>query len=184
MLFSLLFTLFAHATPIVQVEVDPLPYALGGAAGHVRVALPGAEQWTLGAGLYAQEMPAPLLTLAAKNRGEDWSASLAGVGLFADYYLNNPVSGTHIGAQVAAHRWSVENPEGDARFASLLVMPRVGYLWLPIDNAGLYLDPWVGVGGTVPLAGSRTVGDDAFALFPVMFFGALHVGWRFGPRDA
>ena len=172
----------ALAGPIVQVEVDPLPFALDGAAGHVRVALPGAERWTVGAGLYAQDMPALLLTLAPQNRGDDWTGRLFGAGLFVDHYFKEPVNGAHLGTQVAAHRWTVGTEDGDTSFTSLLVMPRVGYVWQPFDGAGLYVDPWIGAGPTLPISGSRSVAGDEFGLFPAMFFGAMHVGWRFGPK--
>ncbi len=174
----MLLTSIAQAAT-VQLEVDPLAFGLSGFAAHARVALP-ESRWTLGAGTYAMDLPAPMVELAPENRGEQWSARLEpSLGLFVDRYAERAAEGQHLGVQLALHRWEVSREGERAGLSSLLLMPRVGYVWTPFEDLGFYLDPWLGVGATAPITGEAVAGGEAYQLFPLMVFGAVHLGWRF-----
>lgn len=176
----------AHAEPPassgvhVFLETDPATFALGGYAAHVRVALDAAPGWAFGVGVYGMDLPSFVPALHPDNEGEDWQLRINGAyGLFADYHFAGTPEGLFVGMQAALHRDNVSR--GDAavvtEVGTLLLMPRLGYLWHPIDDVGLYLMPWVGVGGSLELYRSNEEASDYTSL-PLLVFGTLHVGWR------
>jgi hypothetical protein len=171
----------AAARPAIMVETDPSTFALGGFAAHVR-AQPEASHLAFGAGAYALDFPGLLVDLDGANRGQGWDVRLRlGVGLFGDYYLEPAPRAWFVGVQLAVHDYRYRNdgaPGLEARAVNGVVMPRVGYLWRPFA-AGFYVMPWLGVGATAQLSGSRRVGAKEYDLFPVIPFATLHVGWQF-----
>lgn len=177
-MFLLIASLAQAAT--VQLEVDPAPFALSGYAVHARMALPDSP-WTIGAGSYSMELPDMMVAMAPDNRDEGWSARIKpSVGVFVDRYKEVAADGRHLGVQVAVHRWEVGRDGETDDLTSILVMPRIGYVWTPFDDLGLYLDPWFGAGGTVPISDAAVASGETYQHFPVMVFGAVHVGWRLG----
>jgi hypothetical protein len=171
----------ASARPTLMVETDPSTFVLGGFAAHVR-AQPEASHLALGVGAYALDFPDLLVDLDGANRDQGWDVRLRlGVGLFADYYLAPAPRAWFFGVQLAAHDYRYRNdhaPGQEAHAVDAVVMPRVGYLWRPFA-AGFYVMPWLGVGATAQLSGSRRVGAQTYDLFPVIPFATLHVGWQF-----
>jgi hypothetical protein len=164
--------------PIVLVETDPATFAFSGYAAHVRVA-PGGSGWTLGAGVYGQSIPSFVTELGAGNRGGDWTLDLRnGYGLFVDRHFAGTPRGPFVGAQLALQRWELgrEATSEIHEYGTLLVMGRFGTLWHPFES-GFYIEPWVGVGPSVKIYGSTTIGDRHYTPLPVLAFGAVHVGW-------
>ena len=161
----------------VLVETDPATFALKGAAGHVRLrseALPG---WTFGAGAYLLDFPAPMIDLNEANRDEDWNVRITpGIGLFLDRSLREDGRGFQYGLQMGMQRYEVSAPgqTGGDGYWNLLVMPRAGYEWHPLDN-GFYVFQWAGLGWTSTVAGS----SGAYHVAPLVPFATLHMGWQF-----
>ncbi len=157
------------------VETDPSTFVLGGFAAHVRIAPAATPRWLFGVGAYALDFPSFMVNLAPANRDEGWSVRLRlGYGVFVDRYLTDSTEGPFIGIQVAAHHLGASRSDERNRFVNGLVMPRVGYTWRPFES-GFYVLGWFGAGFTRTLAGSA--GD--YDVFPLLAFGAVHVGWRF-----
>ncbi|MGE0321069.1 MAG: hypothetical protein AB7K71_11730 [Polyangiaceae bacterium] len=169
----------AEAAPSLHMETDPATFAFRGFAAHVRV-VPEESHWSVGAGAYALDFPALLVDANPDNADEGWDVRLSlGLGAFVDYYLRTDTSGWFVGAQLAAQRFHYEREgfAGSAASTSLLAMPRVGYTWFPFDS-GLYLMPWFGIGATAPVAGDRQIGGEEYDVFPLIPYGALHLGWQ------
>lgn len=169
------------AGTVLAIETDPSTFAFGGFAAHVRVS-PARSHVALGVGAYAMDFPKVLVDSLPGNRGEDFGVRLRlGVGLFGDWFPREDLQGWFVGAQLAVQRYRYTNeaaPDATGSATNLLLMPRVGYLYQPFD-AGFYLQPWVGLGLTTRVAGEARVGSHEYALFPLVPYAALHVGWRF-----
>jgi hypothetical protein len=159
----------------VLVETDPSTFVLSGWSAHVRIGPAETPRWTFGAGAYALDLPSPIVDLASENRGRDWDARIRfAYGAFVDRYFGPGRRGAFVGLQLALHHLGAERPgEPMVHFVDALAMPRVGYTWFPFAN-GFYLLGWFGVGATTPIAGDPR----DYVVFPVIAFGAVHVGWR------
>lgn len=159
------------------VETDPATFALKGAAAHVRIRSDAMPGWTVGMGAYLLDFPAPMVDLNAANRDEDWDVRIEpGIGLFVDRSLGEDGRGLQIGMQLGLQRFetSAKAQTGSDGFWNLLVMPRIGWEWHPMDN-GFYVFPWAGLGWTNTVKGSTGNYDVA----PLVPFATLHAGWQF-----
>ena len=179
-------TAAADATSSIDVESDPSTFLFGGFSAHLRLA-PSSQQWMVGLGVYALDLPRAMVDLVPANRGEGWDVRLRlGYGLFVDRMLGARQAGQRhegalVGVQIAAQHLRIRNEQlGSTSASSMnwLIMPRIGYLFRPFD-AGLYLLGWLGVGATGRLSGDTRVGADSYQVFPVIAFAALHLGWSF-----
>ncbi len=169
----------ADAAPHLHLETDPATFAFSGFAAHARLS-PERSHWSVGLGAYALDFPDLLVNANPNNADEDWEVRLSlGAGAFVDYYLHAEPRGWFFGAQLAIQRFHYERAgvPGEADGSNLLLMPRTGYTWFPFDR-GLYLMPWFGLGVTAPIGGSSSVGGEKYDVFPVIPYGALHVGWQ------
>ena len=168
-------------TITAMVEADPVPFALDGFSLHARIAHRALPGWVFGAGLYGLRFPGFYQDIFPRNRGEGWNSRIRHAhALFVDYHFAGRPQGLFVGLQVAAQRLEVTNDNVQAAAAesvNLLAMGRVGYLWRPFE-AGFYVMPWMGLGGTLSL-GDRTVADQAYEVFPLAVFGTAHLGWMF-----
>lgn len=168
----------ARADTSLLLETDPSTFAFRGYAAHARIA-PGAGHVALGGGIYALDFPKPLVDLNGKNRGEGWDVRLeVGGALFADYYLRPHAEGWFVGAELALQRYRyARDGAPGAHATNVVVMPRAGYQWRPF-HAGFYVMPWAGLGVQGKVAGTETVGNQKYDVFPLVPYGALHLGWQ------
>lgn len=163
------------------LETDPVTFALGGFAAHLRVAPGLTRGWVFGAGVYRMELPEPMIELDPQNRGEGWQSELRlGTGVFVDRYLSGN-GGAFVGGQLAVQQYRLgrRGVTGQGDYTAGLAMARLGYLWQPARELGFYVMPWVGAGAVATLGGdSRRLGDERYRVLPAIAFGTLHVGWR------
>ncbi len=161
-------------------EVDPMTFAFKGYAAHLRINPAPLEHWIFGIGLYGMNFPSPFVKMHKDNRNDDWNVRLKlGVGLFSEYYFNEERKGWFIGSQTALQKYQVGLPTFDTKeFTTIVVMPYSGYRWIPFNN-GFYVQPWLGVGYTQKIAGSRTIGSKKYAILPIIPFMTFHIGYKF-----
>lgn len=182
-------TLAQESTPsathpvTIMVETDPVTFGLDGFSLHTRLAHRDAPGWVFGLGFYGLKYPDFFVDLHPDNRNEGWSARIRhAYALFVDYHFSGEPDGLFVGLQVAGQRLEVSNDnvraKAPAESLNLLAMARLGFLWRPFDEAGFYLLPWVGAGGTFSVGDTR-VGDLEYEVFPVAAFGTIHMGWQF-----
>jgi hypothetical protein len=173
----------AEPRTALLVETDPATFAFRGHSAHVRVAPRSLPGGVLGAGLYGQDLPQFVPNLHPKNADDAFAVSIReAYAIFADYHFAGRPTGLFVGTQVAVQRSQItsrgEQPARQAETVSVLVMPRIGYLWHPLAGSGVYLLPWVGAGPSLEVHRSKDKLADYHAL-PVLAFGALHLGWKF-----
>ncbi len=153
----------------VDVELDPIAFALSGHSLHVGV---GFDHFRFDIGAFAMELP----EWAHGNDG--FSASFDGFGIKVHAFLEDDGTGPFVGVAAGISDTLVARSGTHlaARDTNLSVGAEIGWL-VPIVE-GLYVKPWVGVGwvfGTedVVLDGAR------YESQPLQIFPTVHLGYVF-----
>jgi len=159
------------ASPVgVDVEVDPIAYALDGYSLHVGLT---RGHFRVDLGAYAIAMP------EAVHGNEGFSASFDGFGAKAQYFPLARGTRLFVGAGVGVSRVQIEH-EGTqmaSRDEGISAGVHVGWRFdLP---AGFYATPWVGVdyaltGGDDVILDGATFERSRWSVFPT-----VHLGYRF-----
>lgn len=153
--------------PRLDVEIDPLAWALGGHSVHA-----GARWGRLRVDLGAFGLPMP----EALSGNPGFTARFDGVGAKADWALREDGMGPFAGIEGSYTRLAVAPEGGDA----FTVAPqgnagvRVGWR-IPVYK-GLYVAPWVGVGANL---GAREIATDggAYEVGRAYVFPTIHLGY-------
>lgn len=157
-----------HAPIHVDVEIDPIAYALDGFSLHVG----------LNKGRYRLDLGAFGLAMPEFVHGQDgFDASFAGFGGKFDVALHEDGWGPFASLEGAYTRLTVRDRQTtqSADDPALGVGVRVGWRFNVVDN--FYVVPWVGVGyrfgSDVNVAG-RVFENNNITVFPT-----VHLGYRF-----
>lgn len=153
----------------VEVEADPIAYALNGFSLHV-AKIVGSYRFNLGT--FGIDVP------RAFHGNDDWDATMRGAGIKVDH-LGSGVNGFFVGADAGYMRmtYALDGDPRDVRRGEINAGVRTGYR-LPIGRSGLYIAPWVGVSYNLK-GGDVVLGDSRFEHGAVTVFPTVHVGWRF-----
>lgn len=166
----------------IMIETDPVTFALGGFAAHIRRPLATYPAVVVGAGVYGMKFPKLMVEMHRDNSGKGWEQELdAGYGAFLDYYVNGEQPrGFFVGSQLALQRFevSIDRSAEVAQFSSVMGMARAGYLWRPFERSGFYIMPWGGVGANLALGAPDSVAGDEFLPQRFAGFGTVHVGFQ------
>ncbi len=165
----------------ISVEIDPSTFVFKGYAFHVRVQPKNSQHLLLGAGTYAMNFPDVLVNLNKNNKDMGWQVRLnQGYGLFGEYHFSDVNKKWFVGTQLAIQQYTIaqENTPGEADYTTMLAMALGGYTWQPF-NVPIYFKFWGGMGYTTKIAGENTLGNSSYNIAPLLFFGALHVGYTF-----
>ena len=160
------------------IEVDPSTYAFDGYSIHLKKRFETLPNVQFGVGVYAMDFPDVFVDMHSKNKNKGWNVRLDnGVGLFADVYADESLSGWFYGGQIAFQRYEIDNIGGSSSYDTLLLMGHGGYRYN--INEQLYLKFWGGVGYSHKFSGSNRVGSLEYDVPKVVPFGALHIGYSF-----
>lgn len=161
----------------LHVEVDPLPFILGGYGGQVGVRAPWWPHLRVALASFSLDVP----DFVAQLGGNDGfhirvRPSVAVYGLYCP--LGRRSSGWVMGGSVRwlRLRYTRDGSADQARPGQLSIEGILGYHWHPAA-AGFYLQPWLGVARTlVSTADARVAGRDYDDL-PVQLFATVSLGW-------
>jgi len=163
---------FASAAPLraqVEVEVDPIAYALNGFSLHLAKVIGPTR---LNVGTFGIDVP------SVYHGNDGWDSSMRGAGVKWDY----------VGASADGFFAGVDGGYMRTRYSLGSELPRVtrdiigvgmraGYR-LPVGLGGLYVAPWLGV--SYQFDGDEvSIGESRFDRSPIAVFPTVHVGWRF-----
>jgi len=154
----------------LDLEVEPLAYAFGGAGGHL------AYQ----AGRRKYEIEVFSLEIPASLHGNDaFEASPLGAELHAEHFFGEDVDGFYVGPEVGIVRLTLTHRASEASAAKTRysIGVRGGYQWYT-GLGNLYLSPVVGVSYTLNDE-SVSIGGDTFESAPLGPWGTVGVGWSF-----
>lgn len=154
----------------LDLKVEPLAYAFGGAGGHVGLRV---ENWTYTIEAFGLDVPQSL------HGNDAFEASLRGMELHAEHFFDEDLQGFYAGPETGVVRREVTHAASGKTEQNTLysIGVRGGYRWYP-GLGNLYVSPVVGVsytlnGKTVDIEG------DTFEAAPIGPWGTVGIGWSF-----
>jgi len=154
----------------LDLEVEPLAYAFGGAGGHVGVQV---DAWKYEAEVFGLTIPQSL------HGNDNFTATPLGVEFHFERRFDDGPGGFYTGPEVGVVRHELKHDASGTseRHMRYSVGVRGGYTWYP-GLGNLYISPVVGVSYT--LNGSDvTIEGDTFESAPVDPWGTVGIGWSF-----
>jgi hypothetical protein len=154
----------------VDVEVEPLAYAFGGAGGHVGVQ---AGVWKYEVEVFGLEIPEAL------HGNDGFSASPLGVELHVEHFFGEGSEGFYVGPEAGLVRLDVSHRASgrSTQETRHSIGVRGGYQWYP-GLGDLYVSPVVGISYTLN-AEPIDVAGETFESTPVGPWGTVGIGWSF-----
>lgn len=163
----------AHGQPRarhVDLKVEPLAYAFGGAGGHVGVHV---NDWTYEVEVFGLEIPESL------HGNDGFRASPLGIELHVERFFGENLDGFYAGPEAGLVRLDVTHRASgrSERHLRYSVGLRGGYRWYT-GLGHLYISPVLGVSYTLN-GGAIEVGNDTFETAPLGPWGTVGLGWSF-----
>jgi len=158
-----------RAAAQVEVEADPIAWALNGYSLHVAKLF---GQLRVNVGAFGVDVPTAL------HGNDGWESTMRGAGVKIDY-LGASRDGFFMGVEGGYMRYNYLRtgeiaPVGrDVLGAGV----RGGYRLL-LGGRGLYVVPWVGVGYNIN-GDDVVVAGERFDRSAITVFPTVHLGWRF-----
>ena len=153
----------------VDLEVEPLAYAFGGAGGHVGLQV---GDWKYEIEAFGLEVPESL------HGNDGFTAAPLGVELHFERRFGDGPGGFYAGPEVGAARLDLTHDSGTSEeHTRYSVGVRGGYTWYP-GLGNLYVSPVVGVSYTLN-GDNVTIGGDTFESAPLSPWGTIGIGWSF-----
>lgn len=166
----------------ISIEIDPATFVFNGYSAHFRINPANWEHIVLGAGVYAMDLPNFLVNINGENKDKGWNVRInSAYSLFGEYYFKKANSKWFAGLQAGIQNYKISNDSienVESNYSSLLIMPSIGYTWLPFKFP-LYFKPWAGIGYTTKISGDNSLGDLTYDISPVTAFITLHIGYTF-----
>lgn len=165
----------------ISIELDPATFLFKGYSLHLRIQPKNSDHHLFGVGLYAMDLPDVFVNLNELNKNKGWKARInLGYGLFEEYYFSEVNRKWFVGGQLSIQEFQIENENytGFEKFSNILVMPYIGYSFIPFKNR-FYIKPWGGVGYTSKISGVNSIQGDTYDIAPLTMFLTVHLGYTF-----
>ena len=166
---QLIFPINSHA---LEIEVDPLAFALKGYSFHVIFPF---ENSRIDSGFFGLELP-------ENSKNEYYTVRFDGYGLKWDY-IGNSIEGMFFGVEAARSMVTLQYDrpnDGLSLQETTRQMTTYGFrIGYRFGKEGFYISPWLGIskadlsGAPVKLSGSE-YRQEEIVLFPT-----VHIGYRF-----
>ena len=160
----------------LHVELDPLPFVLGGYGGQIGVRAPRWPHLRVALASFSLDVPDAVAQLGG-NDGFHIRVrpSVAVYGLYCPLGRR---SGWVMGGSVRwlRLRYTREGSAEEARPGQLSIQGILGYHWHPAA-AGFYLQPWLGVARTLASTADARVAGRTYDDLPVQLFATVSLGW-------
>ena len=163
----------------LHVEVDPLPFALGGYGGQIGYRAAALPRVRFALASFALEVPDPVVELDDDNDGFHIEVRPSGAA-YVLYFLSGPRGGWVAGGSLRYLRLEYSHdqvPGARTRIGELSVEAIAGYKWHPWD-AGFYLQPWLTVARALADTGDPVVGDREYQPMFLQLFATVNLGWE------
>ena len=163
----------------LHVEVDPLPFALGGYGGQIGYRAAALPRLRVAVASFALEVPDPVVELDDDNDGFHLRVRPSGAAYLL-YFLSGPRGGWVAGGSLRYLRLEYSHdqvPGAETRLGELSIEAIAGYKWHPWQ-AGFYLQPWVTVARAVASTDDPVVGDREYQPMFLQLFATVNLGWE------
>ena len=163
----------------LHVEVDPLPFALGGYGGQIGYRAAALPRLRVAVASFALDVPDAVAQLDDDNDRFHVRVRPSGAIYFL-YFLSGARGGWVAGGSVRSLRLEYTHddaPGAETRLVELSVEAIAGYKWHPWD-AGFYLQPWVTVARTLTRSDDAVVEGREYQQMFLQLFATVNLGWE------
>ncbi len=151
----------------IDLELEPLAYAFGGAGGHVGLQV---GHWKYEVEAFGLEIPAAL------HGNDAFTARTRGAELHAEYRFGDGPGGFYAGPEAGLTRLTLTHDSGAReRRTTYSVGVRGGYRWYT-GLGNLYVSPVVGVSYSLN-ADDVSLAGDTFETSSLGPWGTIGIGW-------
>jgi hypothetical protein len=159
----------SSAAAQIELEADPIAYALNGFSLHLAKGLGSVR---VNVGTFGIDVP------AAFHGNDGWTATMRGAGVKVDY-LGARSDGLFVGVDggYMRNRYALVGGDETVVRGVVGVGVRGGYR-LPLGGSGLYVAPWVGLSYNFN-GDDVAIGGETFERSALVPFPTVHIGWRF-----
>lgn len=163
----------------LHVEVDPLPFILGGYGGQIGVRTRQAPRLRFAVASFALDVPDLVTQLDSDNDGFHLRVRPSGA-LYCLYFLSGTGGGWVAGGSLRYLRleYTHDDVAGAEREVGELSVEAIGgYKWHPWD-AGFYLQPWLTVARALARSDDAVVGGHRYQQMVLQLFATVNLGWE------
>ena len=170
----------AHAQDTrIHLELDPLPFILGGYGVQVGVAPAPLPGWRVGLGNFSLEVPDFAAQLNSANDGFHVKVRRSHA-LYGRHFFSG-LRGFCVGGSLRYLRLEYthdDSPGARARITELSIEAIGGYKWHPADN-GFYIMPWLAIAKPLYATDTVQLDDNTYEPDFVQLFATANLGWQF-----
>ncbi|KOY53120.1 hypothetical protein [Polaribacter dokdonensis] len=165
----------------LSIELDPAPFILGGYSVSLKYSPDKTPKIAYMASIYQSDFPDEMLTKANKDKGWKDMKIKTSYATFAEFYLNKERKGFYFGPSVFWYNKSVELETTNSRteFSTIYPNIRAGYVWYPLRNIDLYVNPWINIGSEINVDSKNEINGIEFESNKLNYILALHIGYSF-----
>lgn len=163
-----------------SVELDPAPFVLGGYSFSVKYFPEDLSATAFMFSIYASDFPDAMMSSVNKERGWKNLQLKTSYAFFAEYFFSRNRIGFYFGPSVFYYNKSVESGlSGESvTFSTLYPNVRAGYVWYPVEDIDLYINPWLNIGSEINLDKKNELKGITFKPATVYYIAALHIGYN------
>jgi hypothetical protein len=164
----------------LSIELDPAPFILGGYSFSLKYSPAKLNHVTFMGSIYSSEFPDNMMSKTNYENGFRNLKINTSYAFFADYFLKPNRSGFHFGPSIFLYDKTIEsNTSTDiTNFKSIYPNIRIGYVYKPFKNNGLYLNPWFNFGKEFVIDGDNSIEGQEFSANKVTYVMAIHLGYQ------
>jgi hypothetical protein len=163
----------------LHIELDPLPFALGGYGGQIGYRAAGLPGWRFALASFALDVPDLVTQLDDANDGFHLRVRPS-VAVYVLHYPSRSRGGLALGGAARYLRldYSHDDVSGArARLGELSIEAIAGFKWHPW-RAGFYAQPWLGISRALASTDDATIGERDYEQLPVQLFATVNLGWE------
>lgn len=164
----------------LALEIDPAPCILGGYSFSLKYSPKRLPHFALTTSVYGSKFPDKMMSKINYDAGFRNLKIETSYAIFLDYFIKEDRRGFYAGPSVFYYNKLVSNIAHNETisFSSVYTNLRVGYVYKPFKNLGLYFNPWINLGKEIVRGSGNIAKDKTFAITGLSYIAALHIGYQ------
>lgn len=159
----------------VHLELDPLPFALGGHGVQIGWRPAQLPELRIALANFALGIPDSVAQIDSANDG--FGLDVRPTPALFVHYLRGPRSGFAIGGSLRYLRLRYSRGDTTADTEEVSLEAIAGYRWFP-SSSGFYVHPWLGLSRALRTSGRAEIDGVTYSSPPVQPFATVNLGWE------
>lgn len=163
------------------IETDPAPIISGGYSASLKYSPRSMPKTIFMGSFFRSNLPDMMLSKINSENGWANVKIEPSFALSAEFYFNKLRKGFYVGPLLILYNKSCIQKGFDERiyFSSIFPNVRFGYSWYPFKKAGLYINPWLGIGIENDIGNNNILNGKRFEPNTFNYVFAVHLGYSF-----